>query len=187
MATGFEFGWLVRLRESEKTAWSLDLSLADRSFTGVNISRFADEVIAGVPASLVRKTPSARVGGGLRFAWAASPLVGVSARGATGYGESVDRAQDDSWFWNFSTAVDFDLRTKLSAPLGVAVGFKYDSFPEFSGDIADGVYSAFFRFSYLGREDFLLSLDVSWDQIPVSDSRPDLTGMSVTLGLRYYI
>lgn len=187
MATGFEFGWLVRLRESKKTALSLDLSLADRSFTGVNISQFADDIIAGVPASLVRKTPSARVGGGLRFAWAASPLIGVSARGSTGYGESVDRARDDTWFWNFATAVDFDLRTKVSAPLGVAIGFKYDSFPEFSGDIADGVYSTFFRFSYFGREDFLLSLDVSRDQLPVSDDRPDLTGMSVTLSLRYYI
>ena len=187
MATGFEFGWLVRLRESEKTALSLDLSLADRSFTGVNISRFVDDIIADVPASLVRKTPSARVGGGLRFAWAASPLIGVSARGSTGYGESVDRTRDDTWFWNFATAVDFDLRTKVSAPLGVAIGFKYDNFPEFSGDIADGVYSTFFRFSYLGREDFLMSLDVSRDRLPVSGSRPNLTGMSVTLSLRYYI
>ncbi|MDX2472725.1 MAG: hypothetical protein QNL91_03380 [Candidatus Krumholzibacteria bacterium] len=187
MATGFEFGWLVRLQEREKTALSLDLNVANRSFTDLNIARFADEIVAGVPASLVRKTPSARMSGGLRFAWAASPLIGVSARGSTGYGESVDRTQDDAWFWHVSTAVDFDLRTKTSAPLGVAVGFKYDSFPEFSGDIADGVYSTFFRFSYLGREDFLLSLDVTQDKIPVSGSRPDLTGMSVTLSLRYYM
>ncbi len=54
MATGFEFGWLVRLRESEKTAFSLDLNLANRSFTGVNISRFVDDIIADAQAAKER-------------------------------------------------------------------------------------------------------------------------------------
>jgi len=187
MATGFELGWLIRLHEREKTALSLDLALNDRSFTGVNISRFVEDVIAGVPASLVRTTPSARGSAGLRFAWAASPLLGVSAVGETGYGESVERTRGELFFWRFSTALDFDLRTRISAPLGVAVGYTYDSFPEFGGDNVDGVQATFIRFSYLGRDDFLLSLDVSHDRIPLTGDRPDLKGVSLTVSLRYYI
>lgn len=187
MGTGFEFGWLVHLHARERTALSLDLGLADRSFTAVNITRFVDDIVAELPASLVRKTPSARSSAGLRFAWAASPLIGLSARGLTGYGESIDRTKDDVWFWHFATALDFDLRTKISAPLGVAVGYAYDSFPEFGADVADGVHSTFLRFSYLGRDDFLLSLDLSGEKMPRTDDRPDLKGMSVTISLRYYI
>ncbi len=187
MATGFEFGWVIRLHERERTALALELGVDDRSFTGVNIRRFVEDIVAGVPASLVRKTPTARGNVGLRYAWAASPLLGVMARGLTGYGESVERNAGDVWFWSVATALDFDLRKVIPAPLGVAVGYSYDSFPEFGDDIAEGVRAAFIRFSYLGREDFLMSLDVSHDRIPVAGDKPDLKGISFTIGLRYYI
>lgn len=187
MSTGFEFGWLIRLQERETSALALELDLANRSFTGVNISQYVTDIIDGVPASLVNKTPSTRGGAGLRYAWAASPLLGVSARGKTGFGESVEQGRKDVWFWSFATALDFDLRTKSSLPMGVAVGYAYDSFPEYGGNVAEGVHSTFVRFSYLGREDFLMSLDLSHDSIPISGDAPDLKGASVTISLRYYI
>ena len=45
MSTGYEFGWLIHLQEREKTALSLDLNLSNRSFTGVNITQFVDDII----------------------------------------------------------------------------------------------------------------------------------------------
>ncbi len=187
MSTGFEFGWVVRLQERERTALSLDLNLTDRSYTGINIVRFVEEVVDGVPTSLVRKTPSACSSAGLRYAWAASPLLGVSARAEGGYGESVDRSRGDVWFYTLSGILDFDLRTKTSLPMGIGVGYAFDSFPELTDDIAEGVHAAFLRFSYLGREDFLLSLDISSGRVPLTGDRPDMDGVSVTISLRYYI
>jgi len=75
----------------------------------------------------------------------------------------------------------------MSAPLGVAVGFSYDTFPELGGDIAQGVNSFFFRFSYLGRSDFLFSVDLSYDRIPLTEGRETLKGNSITINMRYYI
>lgn len=49
----------------------------------------------GEPVDLVRSVPSVRAGGGLRFAWAASDLVGVVAGTEVGFGESVARRDDD--------------------------------------------------------------------------------------------
>ena len=187
MTTGFDFGWLIRLREYEKTALSMDLNISNRAFTGVNISQYVEDIVAGDPATLVKKTPSFRGSLGLRFAWAVSPLLGVSARAATGYGESMERTKEDEMFWRLSTCLDFDLRTKMSAPVGVGIGHTYDTFPEFGGDVAEGIHATFLRFSYLGRDDFLLSLDISHDRIPVAGDQPDLKGATVTISLRYYI
>jgi hypothetical protein len=187
MSTGFEFGWLVRLHEHERTALALDLNIGNRMFTGVNIATFYNDIVAGKPAELVKKTPSTRASAGLRFAWAVSPLVGFTTNVITGFGESIDRSSSDDMFWRLSGAFDFDLRTKLDFPMGVAVGQTYDTFPEFGGDIADGVHATFLRFSYLGREDFLMSLDVSYDRIPLQGNKDDLKGATVTIGLRYYI
>jgi hypothetical protein len=187
MTTGFEIGWLIRLHEKKRTALALDLGLSDRAFTGINITRFVEDIVAEVPASLVRKTPTSRVSSGLRFAWAASPLLGVSATAHTGFGESVNRTEGDVWFWRFAAALDFDLRTKTSLPMGLALGHSYDSFPELGSDIAEGVHATFVRISYIGREDFLLSLDVSRDRIPVAGDQPDISGLSMTISLRYYI
>ena len=187
MSTGFEFGWLIRLSERESSALSLDLNISDRSFTGVNIVEFVEDVVEENPASLVRKTPSARSSVGLRYAWAASEFLGVSARAEGGYGESIDRSRGDVWFYSLSGALDFDLRSKSSVPMGIALGYGYDSFPELSEDIVQGVHSVFFRFSYLGRDDFLLSLDLSSNQVPLSKDRPAMDGVAVTISLRYYI
>lgn len=187
MTTGFEFGWLVRLHESRRTALSMDLGLTDRGFTSVNLVRFIEDIIEGNQASLTRKTPSARASIGARFAWSVSPLMGVLANVQTGYGESVERSKDDVWFFKLGTVLDFDLRTQMSAPLGVAVGFSYDTFPELGGDIAQGVNSFFFRFSYLGRSDFLFSVDLSYDRIPLTEGRETLKGNSITINMRYYI
>ncbi len=87
MSTGFELGWLIRLFERERTALSLDLNLSERAYTGINIFQFVEDVVDGVPASLVRKTPSTRSSAGLRYAWAVSPLMGASARAESGFGE----------------------------------------------------------------------------------------------------
>jgi len=187
MSTGFEFGWLIRLFERERTALSLDFNLSDRSFTGINIVKFVEDIVDGVPASLVQNTPSARSSAGLRYAWSVSPLLGALARAEGGYGESIDRSRGDVWFYSLSGSLDFDLRTKTSVPMGIAVGYVFDSFPELSDDIAKGVHSAFLRFSYLGRDDFLLSLDFSSDSIPLTRDRPTLDGATVTISLRYYI
>ena len=85
-----------------------------------------------------------------------------------------------------SGAVDFGLSTRTSLPLGIVVGYLYDSFSEISAEFADGIHSAFVRFSYLGRDDFLPSLDISSERVPVTADGSDLDGASVTIGLRYY-
>jgi len=135
--------------------------------------------------TLINKAPSMRGFGGLRYAWAVSPLVGVTARGIMGYGESLDRNQKNEMFGRLGAAVDFDIDGRTSLPLGAAVGYSYDTFPEFTNDVSDGLHTGFVRISYVGRQDFLLSLDLGWESFNTQEGK-DISGTTMAINMRYY-
>ena len=184
--TGFEFGWLFKLAEGEKTALSATLNLWNNSVTVVDFLGFVDGVVNPPSQSLVKTVPSTRGGGGLRYAWAASDLVGFIFKSETGMGESVDRSNSDEWFFNFATAADFDLKTKTAVPLGLALGYKFDTFPEAGEELANVKHDLVFRISYTGTTDFLLSLDFSYGWFKVKDITESTKFTSTLLNLRYY-
>ena len=184
--TGFEFGWLFKLAEGEKTALSATLNLWNNSVTVVDFLGFVDGVVNPPSQPLVKTVPSTRGGGGLRYAWAASDLVGFIFKGESGMGESVDRSNSDEWFLNFAAAVDFDLKTKTDVPLGLALGYKFDTFPEGGEDLDSAKHDAVFRISYTGTTDFLLSLDFNYGWFKLKDVSETTKFTSTLLNLRYY-
>ncbi len=184
--TGFEFGWLFKLAEGEKTALSGTLNLWNSSVTIVDFLGFVDGVINPPSQPLLKKVPTTRGGGGLRYAWAASDLVGFLFKGETGMGESVDRSDSDKWFFNFAAAADFDLKTKTNVPLGLALGYKFDTFPEGGEEIVDAMQDLVFRISYTGTTDFLLSLDFTYGWLHLKNEVEASKFTSTLINLRYY-
>lgn len=186
LVTGFEFGWLIQLREGRRTAWSLDFGLLNRDFTGVNITRFVEDVIEGTTPVLVNKSPSVRGFGGARFAWAAGSLVGINLRAVGGYAESIDRLTADDLFLVAGASVDFDVKGRTALPLGAALGYSYDTLPEASQDPGEGASTWFARLSYVGRQDFLLSLDYAYQYLPEVASRKAIGWQALSLSLQYF-
>ena len=184
--TGFEFGWLFKLSEGEKTALSATLNLWNNSVTVVDFLGFAEGIADGENIPLVKTIPTTRGGGGLRYAWAASDLVGFIFKGETGMGESVDRSNSDEWFFNFAAAADFDLNTKTDVPLGLVLGYQLDTFPEGGEEIVDAKHDIVFRISYTGTTDFLLSLDLNYGWFKVKNDIEASKFTSTLLSLRYY-
>ena len=184
--TGFEFGWLFKLAEGEKTALSGTLNLWNNSVTVVDFLGFVDGVINPPSQPLVKTVPTTRGGGGLRYAWAASDLVGFIFKGETGMGESVDRSDGDEWFFNLAAAADFDLKTKTDVPLGLALGYKFDTFPEGGEEIVDAMQDLVFRISYTGTTDFLLSLDFTYGWLHLKNEIEASKFTSTLINLRYY-
>ncbi len=185
--TGFEFGWLFKLAEGEKTALSGTLNLWNNSATVVDFLGFVDGVVNPPIPPLVKTVPTTRGGGGLRYAWAASDLVGFIFKGDMGMGESIDRRKNsDEWFFNFAAATDFDLKTKTAVPLGLALGYKFDTFPEVGEELADAKHDLVFRISYTGTTDFLLSLDFTYGWFQLKDEAEATKFTSTLLNLRYY-
>jgi len=187
MSAGYGFGWLIRLHERDKTVLSLDLGIVSRDVTGVNITQFVEDIINDRPASLVQKTPSMRSAGGLRFGWAVSRLVGLVGGAWLGYGESLDRSEGDVFFQKYSVAADFDFDRNASLPLGLALGYQYDTYPKVESNDNNGAHGTFLRVSYVGRQDFLFSLDMTWELLPVDGDNSDLKSATITISMRYYL
>jgi hypothetical protein len=185
-STGFELGWLMRLLETDRGYMSLSFDVRNTSFTTIDISRFVEDIIDGEDAELVRNTPSMRAGVGLRYSHAFSPLVGLISFIDTGYGESVDRESEDEWFTRFGATVDFDLAAVNWVPIGIAVGYSQDSFPEGGADITDVVRAFLFRIGYTGREDLALGLNVSISSFPTDQLDETVSANGVTFDIRYF-
>ncbi len=184
--TGFELGWLMRLLETDRGYMSLSFDVVNTSFTTINISDFVEDVIDGEDAELVKTTPSMRAGVGLRYTHAFSPLVGLISYFGTGYGESVDRVSEDEWFTEFGATVDFDLAGVGWVPIGLAVGYRQDSFPEGGADITDVVRAFLFRIGYTGREDLALGLNFTYSTFPSDQLEEKIKSMGLNLDIRYY-
>lgn len=185
-STGFRLGWLIRLLEMERGYLSASFDVSNSDFTTINILDFVGDVIEGEDAELVRKTPSLRAGGGLRYTHAFSPLFGVKAFGETGYGESVDRESDDEWYFKFGGSLDFDLAGAGWLPIGLAAGYMQDSFPEGGADIVDVTRAFHFRVGYTGRRDFALGLNYMFQTFPTKNTDRNIKSSGLTLDLRYY-
>jgi hypothetical protein len=185
-ATGFELGWLMRLLETDRGYMSLSFDVRNTNFTTIDISRFVEDIIDGEDAELVRNTPSMRAGVGLRYSHAFSPLVGLISFIDTGYGESVDRESEDEWYTRFGATVDFDLAAVNWVPIGIAVGYSQDSFPEGGADITDVVRAFLFRIGYTGREDLALGLNVSISSFPTDQLDETVSANGVTFDIRYF-
>ncbi len=185
-ATGFEIGWLMRLMETDRGYMSLSFDVKNTNFTTINISDFIEDIIDGEDAELVRNTPSMRAGVGLRYTHAFSPLVGLISFAETGYGESVDRLKEDEWFFRFGATVDFDLAAVGWVPIGLAVGYSQDSFPEGGADITDVVRGILFRIGYTGREDLALGLNFNYVTFPTEQLDTTIKSTGVVFDIRYF-
>lgn len=184
--TGFEFGWLFKLAQSRRTMLSGTLNLWNTSTTLVNVLDWVEGIVAGVQVPLTRTVPATRGGGGLRFAWAVSDLVGVNLLTEVGYGESANSTNDDKWFYRLAATADFDLKTKTSVPLGFAVGYRLDSFPDGGEVVSSDISEFLLRTAYTGSTDFRISLDMTWAQLPVTTLDQTLKVVSTSINLRYY-
>jgi hypothetical protein len=186
--SGFELGWLIKLVESDKVALSATANLWNNSFTGINLLDWVDGIIEDEPVDLVRSVPSVRGGGGLRFAWAASDLVGVLATTELGLGESVARRGEDQVSFKLGGAVDFDLYARTSVPIGFAVGFDLTNSPREGSDLTDTRTGGFLRLAYTGRDDFLLALDTGLSRLSTVEdaTEDDVSTGSIVLNMRYY-
>jgi hypothetical protein len=188
-STSFELGWLIKLHRSERTMLSASLDLSNSSNTLINVQNFIEDIIdpiPGQPASLTHNVPAVWGGGGLRFAWGISSLFGGTIDGRLGYGESIARDEGSDWRYDIGLALDADLRVKTSVPIGLVLGYSMRSLSADGINTADTMHEALLRIAYNGRDDFLISLDISWGIVPTLGVDDSVDFISSGINLRYY-
>jgi hypothetical protein len=162
LTTGLELGWLVRLRETDRTALSATLDFTRQTLTLIDVRQFAEDVVNGEPnAALIDDVPTVRTTGGLRFAWAASRPVGVTLLLEGSYGQSPRRDEVDSWESGFGASVDIDGAPAWGVPIGLAFAYRQTSLPVLTRSDNGSVRQTLMRIAYTGKSDFLIALDVT--------------------------
>ena len=102
------------------------------------------------------------------------------------YGESLDQTGTDL-FYNIAGSIDIDLNKVWSVPIGFAAGFTVNTFYSSNDSSVDeNTTGVFLRTSYTGRNDILISLDMSWNKLPISQPKQTLNTSIVLIGVEYY-
>ena len=189
VASGFQLGWLMRVWQSDDMLLSSSIRLTNTSFTVVDLVGFIQGIVDDVPTSenkLMVSGPLTIGQTGLHYAWAVSQMVGVTAAANIGYGDSPDRQRGSEWYADGGAVVDFDLRDKLSAPLGVAAGVRWKSVPDIDESLEGNVKALVARLDYIGRPDFNLGVEITSQWQGVRNVDESLRFTTATMDFRYY-
>ena len=189
VVSGFHFGWLLRVWQTDDMVLSSAIGLTNTSYTAVDLKGFIEGIVDEVPTAenhLMRSAPLTIGRTGLHYAWAASQMIGVTAAADVGYGESPDRRAASEWYFDTGAVVDFDLRSKLAAPLGVAAGVHWTSVPDLGQSFEGKTTALVFRLDYIGRPDFNVGVEIAsqWQGVRGLDDSVRFT--TATMDFRYY-
>jgi hypothetical protein len=188
--TGFELGWLVRVYETDRHIVSTSVSLGNSSSTIVDIYGFVNRIIedGGLEPDnqLVRDVPRLDGALDLRYAFAASDMVGIQANGMAVYGETVERRAGNQWSYVLGAVLHLDLHARTQLPLGFALGYKHMTAPDpVDGDRA-GIHSFLLNTSYTGRDDFTFGIDLQYERVPLLRFDEDASVFTLLASLWYY-
>jgi hypothetical protein len=190
MSIDFELGWMFKILQTKTSMVSGTLNLINSSGTFIDIYDFIQKIIeeGGITPDneLVQSRPFLRGGGGLRYARALTTMVGLILSSELAYGESVDRRIENKLYYNLGVSFDLDIKRKTGVPMGFVLGYKLDSFPSGGDKSIGNVNLTLLRIAYIGREDFLLSLDLSWIRLPLLRTNQNLDGSSASVNMKYF-
>jgi len=181
----FEFGWVFNLHRGERTRWAGAVNISNRTVTSVSVFNLVSDIVDGTNLGLSHTTPVLSGEGGLRYAWAVSRLFGLSAAVAAGNGDTLDRSLGNTWFYRAGLAASFDL-DEYGVPMGVVLNSAVNDFKGEDVGAPTAGWETGVRVSYIGREAFLVSFDVSWAEVPTTGLLETFSASWVGVSLRYY-
>jgi len=187
---GYFLGGTFRLVETEKIFLSATADLTGNSITDVGILQIVQDAIdqGEIPdsAEAVETGTDKAALGGLRFAWAASRLIGVRVNAGVGVADLFRSSKETKFSFATGAAVGFNFANTTGVPIGLLVFFKGANFNPGASDIVDATSSAGVEVVYSGHRDFGLGLALAWERADLTQGRPAINTFGATINLRYY-
>jgi hypothetical protein len=181
--TAFEVGWLVQMRETERSLLSGSLYLANRDVSFIDPFGFVEDIVEGRPAEFTETIPSLRMGTAAHYAIAFNRVVGAFATGTVSFGESLQE-RDTDWLFGLTAGVSLDLESE-GVPIGLALSGRADDDASPIG-VANGPWEAVgLRVTYTRPTDMQLSLVSTINSVPFTE-RTDMIVYEVGVEMRYY-
>jgi hypothetical protein len=187
LLTGFNLGWLIRLWEADRHMLSTAVSLSNSSTTLVDFYGYLEDVIEDRPnPSLVRDVPRLNGTVDLRYAFAATDMLGIVGYAAGTYGETLQRGAKNEWFYSLAATLHLDLARKTDLPIGLLGGYGYRSAQDPEGIALQGAHAAALNISYTGRRDFTFGVDLMYELIPTRGFQESADVFTVLTSIWYY-
>lgn len=184
LSRSYELGWMFRLVESRRIAFSASAQVLNKKVTAIQLLQYIEGVLDSTEVPLIDRVPLTRVGGSLRFAWAANAWLGFNATGDIEYGQTVDRTEPNSASGSAGVSADIDFAPLINAPIGLVLAGQAVFAADRTIRNIEDLRALLVRVAYVGREDFLIALDGVLTRSPLETI--DVTTTTLAISMRYY-
>ena len=119
-------------------------------------------------------------------AWAPENWLGVTGHVLVGPADPFDDTTSGETAVRTGITGDVDFKPLGWWPIGLMLGYDWDSFPEADNDVVEGVHSFTFAGVFTGRDDFSIGLEITHSTIKQKDLTDEFGSNIFSLNSRYY-
>jgi len=160
-ATSFNFSWIIKAVQTERFCLSPTFELNNGNYSIISIRQLVEDILTqGSEPTLFSSTNILNGTVGLRAAYGFTSFIGLEAFTDLGYGETVQKSLDNTWFYVLGLNVDMNFTNIFQVPMSVSVGYLHSSYPKGNDDIIYKNNIGVAQISYIGRSDIVISLDL---------------------------
>jgi len=182
----FKIGWLVHIAEGKQDKLSASLQINNYSTNIINIGDFIIDVIDGAAnPSISKNVPILNGSLGLRYAHAFNEIFGFQGFCDFGYGESFERGKS-LFTYNFGGLFDMNFATKTKTPLGFALFYNLNAYPDVVQVKDKFATNGGLKISYSGAPHFNLGLEMSRLSVPLPNVEEKVKSTSILITTKYY-
>jgi hypothetical protein len=185
-ATSFDIGWMVRVYRNDNYSLSTNFGVSNGNYSFISLQNFVQDVINEVPNSSIIMTNNSLYGlFGLKAAHGFNQFIGINIVADLGYGEAIPRELENTWFTILGVNADLNFTDLINTPLSVSLGYLYSSYPKTNDDIIFNNNVILTQLNYIGRSNFILSLDISFSRELVGNDENTIWLNSTMFSMRY--
>ena len=78
-----------------------------------------------------------------------------------GYGETIQRQLENKIFTTLGFNADLNFSNIIKTPISLSLGYLYSTYPQNNNEVLFNHNEFLFQLNYIGRTNFILSLDLS--------------------------
>lgn len=185
-ATIFDIGWLIKIYRNDRFALSTSFQVTNGNYSFINLEQFIGDLINNIPGASLTRSNNLLYGlAGLKAAYGINDFLGFNALVNLGYGEAVERELDNKWFTILGINADMNFTNVISAPVSLALGYLHNFYSGDNDDVSILKNLFIAQISYIGRPDFILSLDLSYSKELTDAENNNIWLTTTMLTMRY--
>jgi len=185
-ASTFDIGWMIQVYRNDKFALSTSVGVTNGNYSFINLQKFVNDVIHHVPNARITTSNNSLYGlAGIKAAFGITKFIGLNIVADLGYGETIQRELDNKWFTILGFNADMNFADLIETPLSLSVGYLYSTYPKNNNDVIFDSNVFLAQLSYIGRTNFILSLDISISKELAGSNESTLWLNTAQFGMRY--